>query len=68
VLRRELGVENAAPGRTIRCPCHDDRAPSLSIARDDSRVWCHAPSCDLSADGRGQDAYGLWALAKTRTR
>lgn len=68
VLRRELGVENAAPGRTIRCPCHDDREPSLSIARDDSRVWCHAPSCDLSADGRGQDAYGLWALAKTRTR
>jgi hypothetical protein len=68
VLRREFGVDNAAPGRTIRCPCHDDRAPSLSIARDDTRVWCHAPSCDLSADGRGQDAYGVWALARTGTR
>lgn len=68
VLRREYSVERAVPGRTVRCPCHDDRAPSLSIARDDSRVWCHAPSCELSADGRGQDAYGLWALAKTRTR
>lgn len=67
VLRREYSVERAVPGRTIRCPCHDDRSPSLSIARDDTRVWCHAPSCELSADGRGQDAYGLWTLAKTRT-
>lgn len=68
VLQREFGVENPMPGRTIRCPCHDDCAPSLSIARDDSRVWCHAPGCELSADGRGQDAYGLWAMAKASTR
>lgn len=67
VLRREYGAEPAAPGRTIKCPSHDDCCPSLSIARDDSRVWCHAPGCDLSADGRGQDAYGLWALAKRRS-
>lgn len=68
VLRREYSVKGAVPGRTIRCPRHDDQVPSLSIARDDSRVWCHAPSCELSVGGRGQDAYGLWALAKARPR
>lgn len=68
VLRREFTVENARPGRTIRCPAHDDRQPSLSIARDDSRVWCHSPGCALSAEGRGQDAYGLWALSKEQRR
>lgn len=68
VLRREFSIERAGPGRTVHCPSHDDRTPSLSIARDDSRVWCHSPGCDLEAGGRGQDAYGLWALAKTETR
>jgi hypothetical protein len=65
VLRREFSAERAVPGRTIRCPGHDDRTPSLSIARDDSRVWCRSPGCALEAGGRGQDAYGLWALART---
>jgi hypothetical protein len=67
VLTREFGVANAVPGRTIRCVGHDDRNPSLAIARDDARVWCHSPGCPLEAGGRGQDAYGLWLLAKTRT-
>jgi hypothetical protein len=67
VLTREFGIANAVPGRTIRCVGHDDRNPSLAIARDDARVWCHSPGCPLEAGGRGQDAYGLWLLAKTRT-
>ena len=68
VLAREWGVENAVPGRSIRCPAHDDRSPSLSIARDDSRAWCHSPSCDLHGpNGAGHDAYGLLTLARTRS-
>lgn len=68
VLGREFNVQNATPGRTIRCPVHADRRPSLSIARDDARVWCHAPGCELHGpNGAGHDAYGLWALAKART-
>jgi hypothetical protein len=67
VLRREFGVPNAVSGRTIRCPLHDDRRASLSIARDDSRVWCHSPTCELHGpSGAGHDAYSLWCLAKSR--
>jgi hypothetical protein len=68
VLSREWGVPNAVPGRSIRCPAHDDRSPSLSIAPDDSRAWCHSPSCDLHGpNGAGHDAYGLVELARTRS-
>lgn len=52
VLAREWGILDARPGRTVRCPGHDDRHPSLSIGFDDARAFCR----------RGQDAYGLWAL------
>ncbi len=57
VLIRDWGVERAAPGRTVRCPAHDDRSPSLSIARDDLRAWCHSPGCPFEAGGRGVDPY-----------
>ncbi|MFI5260993.1 MAG: TOTE conflict system archaeo-eukaryotic primase domain-containing protein [Candidatus Limnocylindrales bacterium] len=64
VLAREWGVERAAPGRTVRCPGHDDRSPSLSISADDTRVWCHSPGCALAADGHGVDAYDVWRLGR----
>jgi hypothetical protein len=68
VLEREWHVPNARPGRTVRCPAHEDRHASLSIARDDSRAWCHAPSCELyGRDGQGADAFALWALAQGRS-
>ncbi len=68
VLRDDFGVLNARPGRTVRCPCHEDRQPSLSIARDDRRAWCHSPTCVLHGpEGAGHDAYGLWRLAQPRT-
>jgi hypothetical protein len=68
VLVRDWGVAHAVPGRSVRCPAHDDRSPSLSIARDDSRAWCHAPACDLHGpDGAGHDAYSLATLARTRS-
>ncbi len=54
VLEELWGVQRAVPGRATKCPCHEDRNPSLSIARDEERCWCHAPSCVLNNDGRGR--------------
>ena len=65
VLRRLWGAENAAPGRSIKCPAHDDHAPSLSILRDDQRVQCKAPACQLHNNGRGR---GVWELTKMAPR
>jgi hypothetical protein len=45
------GITNARPGRTVRCPNHEDRSASLSILRDDQRAICKAASCEWS--GRG---------------
>jgi hypothetical protein len=60
VLSREWGLP-AVPGKTVRCPVHEDRHPSLSVLPDDRRVLCHAPGCLLNDGGRGADA---WALAQ----
>jgi hypothetical protein len=63
VLEELWGVENAEPGRSIRCPAHDDVHPSLAIFDDDRRVLCYAPECVLNNDGRGRDAYDLFQLS-----
>jgi hypothetical protein len=63
ILRDLWGVENARPGRAVRCPAHDDQHPSLSILRDDQRAICKSPSCELSNDGRGRGTYELRTLA-----
>jgi hypothetical protein len=63
VLDELWGVPQAEAGRSIRCPAHDDVHPSLSIYRDDRRVFCHAPDCVFHNDGRGRDAYDLMLLA-----
>lgn len=49
------------PGKANLCPFHDDRQASLSVARDDERAWCKAPTCPLNNDGRG---LGSFTLAK----
>lgn len=64
VLDRSYGLANARPGRSVRCPCHDDAHASLSIAADDRRAWCHAPACQLHRDGRGVDAWQLVKIAE----
>lgn len=64
VLAREWGCDRAAPGRTLRCPAHDDRSPSLHVMRDDQRAYCFAPSCPLHNGGRGRSAYDLHVLAR----
>jgi hypothetical protein len=63
VLIRDWGAERAVPGRAIRCVAHDDHNPSLSIMRDDRRVFCHQAACLLHNDGRGRDAWDLAQLA-----
>lgn len=63
VLLRDWHVDRAIPGRAIRCPAHDDSNPSLSILRDDRRVFCHSPGCDLNNNGRGRDAWDLAQMA-----
>jgi DNA primase len=62
VLARQYGLD-AAPGRTVRCPAHEDRHASLSVLPDDRRVFCHSPGCPLNDGGRGADAWALQELA-----
>lgn len=54
------GVLNARPGRTVRCPAHEDRHASLSILRDNRRAICKAASCPWS--GRGVIAADVLAM------
>lgn len=54
-----MGVENARPGITVKCPKHEDRRRSLTIFRDDKRVYCGAPACLLHGDGHGVGSIAL---------
>ena len=66
ILMRLWGVARATPGRTVKCPAHPDDVPSLSVAYDDQRAWCHSPGCLLDNDGRGRGTYELQTLAPGR--
>lgn len=66
ILRELWGVENAWPGRSVRCPAHEDTMPSLSILRDDRRAICKAPHCILNNNDRGRGTYELRQLAHDR--
>lgn len=61
------GVQRAAPGRSVRCPAHDDKMPSLSISHDDQRVFCKAPGCELNNDERGRGTHELRRMAPRQT-
>ena len=63
ILRELWGATRAAPGRSIRCPAHDDKVASLSILRDDRRVICKAGSCVLNNDDHGRGTYELRKMA-----
>ena len=54
------GILNAKPGRTVRCPAHDDRHASLSVLRDDRRAICKSGGCLWA--GRGVVAADVLAL------
>ncbi len=49
----------AVPGRSVRCPAHDDSSPSLSISKDNNRAYCFNQSCALYNDGWGVDSFEL---------
>jgi len=63
ILLSLWGVQNARPGKAVRCPAHDDRNPSLSILRDDKRAICKTPGCILNNDDHGRGTYELTQLA-----
>lgn len=63
ILRDLWGVADAAPGKSVRCPAHDDQMPSLSILRDDRRAICKAGHCLLNNDDRGRGTYELRQFA-----
>jgi hypothetical protein len=46
------GVE-ARAGQTVKCPKHDDHRRSLTIFKDDARVYCGSPACVLHGSGHG---------------
>jgi len=50
ILSRLRGVHQRGNGWVAKCPAHDDRNPSLSIARRDGRIllYCHA-GCPVRA-------------------
>jgi hypothetical protein len=50
---------HTAPGRSVRCPKHEDSSPSFSISKDDGRGYCFNQDCELWHDGHGVDAYEL---------
>lgn len=67
ILRELWGVPNAAPGRSVRCPAHEDKEPSLSILRDDRRAICKAGYCVLNNSDHGRGTYELRKLAPVAT-
>ena len=52
IQRDRYGVEGK-PGGTARCPKHDDKRRSMTVFRDDERVYCGAPHCPFNGGGRG---------------
>lgn len=62
VLAERFGVQ-VVPGRSVRCPFHQDAHPSMRIAADDRRAWCHSPACPAHENGRGITAWQAARLA-----
>ncbi len=58
VLSRLDLVRRAPHGFMARCPCHDDRTPSLSIRKVDGRVACHCFGCGAGT----RDVYAALGL------
>ena len=66
LLASVWGIPNPRPGHAVRCPQHDDRNPSLSIARDDQRVFCKSPECEWYGEGRGIGSIQMLREAQLR--
>jgi hypothetical protein len=62
VLRQRFGTHDTRnrpieAGKSIVCPFHEDTNPSMKIAEDDRRAWCHSPRCVAHENGRGITAW-----------
>ena len=55
----ELFGLRAVAGRSVKCPRHDDRSPSLSIFADNQRALCHSGSCVWHNGGHGVSAWEI---------
>jgi hypothetical protein len=55
------------PGRSLRCPLHDDRRASAKVSADDLRLWCWSPSCPAHENGRGVSVRMLAEMAAAVT-
>jgi hypothetical protein len=65
-LLQGLGISNAQPGHSVRCPWHEDKHASLSILADDQRAICKAPSCPANNGGRGVGSLALRRMLEGR--
>lgn len=63
ILASLWGVQNARPGRSVKCPAHEDRVASLNILPDDRRAMCMAGGCVLNNSDRGRGTYELRTMA-----
>lgn len=60
-IAQALGGRKTARGWVVRCPAHNDRSPSLSIADADGRVLVHCfAGCEQEAVIDALRARGLW--------
>lgn len=66
ILRDMWGAMNAAPGKLIHCPTGmhgSHKTPSCHILKDDQRVICFNPVCELHNGGRGRGTHELRSMA-----
>jgi hypothetical protein len=59
---QSIGITNAQPGHSVRCPWHTDKHASLSILADDMRAICKAPECPAHNNGRGVGSLAMRRL------
>lgn len=62
---QELQARRAGSGWLARCPCHDDKTPSLSIREgDEGQPWltCHA-GCDRETIKAEMKRRGVWPVS-----
>lgn len=54
------------PGHTVQCPKHDDHRRSLTVFKDDERVYCGSPGCVLHGGGHGVGSVMLARMEGTQ--
>ena len=69
-IAKALGGRQVGGGWTARCPCHDDREPSLSICDgDDGKVLVHCHGgCEQDRVVAVLHSLGLWERNSNRRR